>query len=486
LIKPHELKPIYRLGESALKRLALNLRLALPLLTVLLAGICLATPPGVTPSDLSSDQSTSGNGTGFVEGVARSSYLLGDMGGIRPLLSKYGVSLNITETSEGLGNITGGAKRGFEYDGLTQMVLQVDTQRAFGLHGGTFNVSGLQLHGRNLSTDNLYTLQTASGIESDRSTRLWELWYQQKFLDEDRLDIKVGQQSLDQEFMVSQNALVFVNTMFGWPMVPSADLPGGGPAYPLSAPGVRVRAHPTDSLTVLVGAFNGSPVNNMTGDPQQRNQSGLTFPVDGGLLAVAEVQYQYPSLGTMVYADDSSAMSGTYRLGVWYDTESFADQRFSNVTHRGDMGIYAVVDEMLWHSEEDPDHALSVFCRAMGTPQSDRNLIDFSLNVGTTLHDPIPHRDDDTLGIGLGYAHVSGSAADADRDTRATIGAFYPIRTDETFVEVTYQYQLFPWCQIQPDFQYVFNPGAGILNPNAPTQRIGDEAVLGVRFNIIF
>ena len=81
--------------------------------------------------------------------------------------------------------------------------------RAFGWYGGTFNVSALQIHGRNLSADNLLTLQTASGIEADRATRLWELWYQQKFLEEDRLDIKIGQQSLDQEFMVSQNALLF-------------------------------------------------------------------------------------------------------------------------------------------------------------------------------------------------------------------------------------------------------------------------------------
>jgi hypothetical protein len=72
---------------------------------------------------------------------------------------------------------------------------------------------------------------------------MWELWYQQKFLDEDRLDVKIGQQSLDQEFMVSQNAIYFINTMFGWPMVPSADLPGGGPAYPLSALGARAMAH---------------------------------------------------------------------------------------------------------------------------------------------------------------------------------------------------------------------------------------------------
>src|SRR6202041_2952921 len=110
---------------------------------------------------------------------------------------------------------------------------------------------GLQLHGRNLSADNLYSLQTASGIEGDRATRLWELWYQQKFLDQDRLDVKIGQQSLDQEFMTSQNANLFVNTMFGWPMLPSADLPGGGPAYPLSGLGVRVRGKPTDYLTIM-------------------------------------------------------------------------------------------------------------------------------------------------------------------------------------------------------------------------------------------
>ena len=60
---------------------------------------------------------------------------------------------------------------------------------------------------------------------------------------DDKFDVKIGQQSLDQEFMVSQNASYFINTMFGWPMLPSADLPGGGPAYPLSALGVRGRLH---------------------------------------------------------------------------------------------------------------------------------------------------------------------------------------------------------------------------------------------------
>jgi porin len=281
-------------------------------------------PPPTTQSESNPDT------TNFLSGVARSQFLLGDIGGLRTFLSKYGISLNINETSEVLGNVTGGAHEGFEYDGLTQMDLQLDTQRAFGLHGGTFNISGLQIHGRSLSSDNLLTLQTASGIEADRATRLWELWYQQKFLEEDRLDVKIGQQSLDQEFMVSQNALLFVNTMFGWPMVPSADLPGGGPAYPLSALGVRFRAHPTDSITVLGGVFNGSPVSNNSGDSQVQNPSGTSFPLDGGVLAIAEIQFAYPALGSMVYADEDQPLAGTYRLGVWYDSENFDDQRADN------------------------------------------------------------------------------------------------------------------------------------------------------------
>ena len=50
-----------------------------------------------------------------------------------------------------LGNVTGGARRGADYDGLTQAILQMDTQRAFGWYGGLFNISALQIHGRNLS-----------------------------------------------------------------------------------------------------------------------------------------------------------------------------------------------------------------------------------------------------------------------------------------------------------------------------------------------
>lgn len=449
-------------------------------------------PAPAAPTTAPGEPGAAAGPFGFLTGIGRSDYLLGDMWGLRPWLSRYGMSFTLQETSEVLGNVTGGLRQGFRYDGLTQAGLQLDTQRAFGWYGGTFNASALQIHGRNLSSDNLGSLQTASGIEADRATRLWELWYDQKFL-EGRLDAKIGQQSLDQEFMVSQNALLFVNTMFGWPMVPSADLPGGGPAYPLSAPGFRLRARLNDALTVLAGVFSGSPLStDVPGDPQQQNPSGTSFPWNG-TLAIAELQYTYPNLGTMLYANQTGPLARTYKLGVWYDTKSFADQAIDNTglsladpattgipqMHRGNWAIYAVVDQAVWVDPQEPDRSVNVFFRPMGTPLGDRNLIDFSLNAGLTFHEPFLHRDDDTVGVGVGYAHVSGGAAALDR------ASGFPVRSGETFIEVTYQYQATPWWQLQPDLQYVFNPGAGYAVGTAG-ERVGDEAVLGLRTTIVF
>ena len=184
--------------------------------------------------------------------------LLGDMFGLRSVAADHGISIGLSETSEVLGNVTGGIHQGADYDGITLMSVGVDTGKAFGLAGGTFNVSAFQIHGRNLSTDNLLDLQTASGIEAERSTRLWELWYQQTFLG-GNADIKIGQQSLDQEFLGSLYAATFINTAAGWPILPSFDQYAGGPAYPLSSLGIRLRWRPTGALTVLGGVFDDNP-----------------------------------------------------------------------------------------------------------------------------------------------------------------------------------------------------------------------------------
>lgn len=421
-------------------------------------------------------------------GLWERSNLFGDMGGLRPWLGQYGVTFGLQETSEYMGNLSGGTQRGGAYQGLTEFSLGMDTQKAFGLPGGIFNVSGFQIHGTSLSTRNLQTLQSASGIEADASTRLWELWYQQT-MPGGKVDVKAGQQSLDQEFMISQYANVFMNATFGWSALPSVDLPAGGPAYPLSSLGVRVRATPTDAITVLGGVFDGNPAPG-EGDPQKLNASGTNFNLGNGTLVIGEIQYainQPPANNSDTKSND---LPGTYKLGFWYNSNRFADPATGMtgvggpVTHRGNYSIYAVADQMVWRPAADSPQSVGVFARVMGAP-GDRNLVDLGINAGVTLKAPFKGRDNDVAGLAVGYAHIGSHAQDyASAQAVSTPG--YPSRSAETVLEATYQYQVAPWWQWQADFQYFFRPAGGIPDPQNPSRRIGDEAVLGVRTTIQF
>jgi porin len=154
------------------------------------------------------------------------------------------------------------------------------------------------------------------------------------------------------------------------------------------------------------------------------------------------------------------------------------------LAHHGNYSIYGVVDQQVWGTPWGG--TLNFFTRAMGTPQGNRNPIVFSLNAGFTLHEPFASRPDDTAGVAMEYARVSGSQAALDQQTAFFTNSFVPIPSGETVIELTYQYQLTPAVQLQPDFQYVFNPGGGIANPNTPNQTIQNEAVLGFRVNVTF
>ncbi len=428
--------------------------------------------------------------------------LLGDMYGLRSALGNYGISLGLQETSEVFGNATGGQHRGVTYDGLLQMSLGLDTDRAFGWQGGTFNISAFQIHGRNLAADNLLNLQTNSGIEANRATRLWEVWYQQALLN-GKLDVKIGQQSLDQEFIGSQYSGLFINTMMGWPLIPSVDLYAGGPAYPLASLGVRLRAQPMDNMTILAGVFDDNPPGGPFYDDSQTRgaaQSGTKFNLNTGALIFGEVQYSInqPALGELDRGNSPKGLPGVYKLGAWFDTGRFPDQRRDNTGlsladpnstgiprfRKNDYSIYGVFDQMIWRPDRDEPQSVGIFARLMGAP-GDRNLVSFSANGGIELKAPFKGRDDDTVGLGFGVAKLSPSAIKLDQDQNG-FGSVTPIRSSETFVELTYQYAVAPWWQVQPDFQYVWTPGGGITNPLVPQKRIGNEAIFGVRTSVVF
>jgi porin len=427
------------------------------------------------------------------------SNLLGDLGGVRTSLSDHGLTLGIQDINEAFGNVSGGTRQGASYDGVTLFGVGLDTQKARLWDGGQFNIDAFDIRGRNISTDNLLNLQTASGFLASDTVRLWEIWYQQTFLG-GRMNLKLGQQSLDQEFTTSQYGALFINTAMGWAVLPSVDLYAGGPAYPLSSLGVRLRAQPTDNVTALIGVFNDNPPGGpFNADSQLLGTTrwGGNFSLRTGALIIGEVQY---ALNTPDKdGKTSNGLPGTYKLGSWFDTGPFPDQLFDNTglslanpasdgiprMDRNNFSIYAVADQMVWHPAVDSPRSLGAFVRLMGSP-GDRNLVNFSADGGIELKAPFEGRDNDTVGLGFGIAKISASAAALASDTAFFSGVPVPARTVETFVELTYQIQVTGWWQMQPDFQYVFRPSGGIVNPANPPQRVGDEAIFGLRSTVTF
>lgn len=458
-----------------------------------------ASADGSTPSTASTapaDAAKSPQADAAPTGLWDRAALFGDMGGMRTLLGNHGVAFSLQETSELFGNFSGGTKRGLAYDGATQAGLSVDMDKAVGLKGGQFFIDALQIHGHGITASHLSTLQSVSGVEAEPTTRLWELWYQQSF--GDAFDVKIGQQSLDQEFIVSQYANTFLNATFGWPVLAAADLPAGGPAYPLSSLGIRARYKVSDAVTVLGGVFDGNPAPGI-GDAQKLNGSGTRFNLHNGAMFIGEVQYAIGQAPAGGMPQPSSVLPGTYKLGFWYDNTRFADQRegtdglsladpASNGQPRmrhGNFSVYAVADQMIWRPSPDSPRSVGVFARVMGAP-GDRNTVDFSANAGVVLKSPFAGRDNDSVGLALGYADVGSHASAFDRDMASGTTPGYPVRTAETVVEATYQYQVAPWWLVQADFQYFLRPGGGAPNPSAGGARIGNEAVGGVRAVLTF
>ena len=229
-------------------------------------------------------------------------------------------------------------------------------------------------------------------------------------------------------------------------------------------------------------------------------KSGTAFNLSTGALVFAELQYavNQPSEGDLE-TSDAGGLPGTYKLGGWFDSASFPDQDLDTAGSsladpnstgtarqlRHNFSLYAVADQMVWRPDPKSPRSVGVFTRIMGAPD-DRNLISFGLNVGLVLKDPLPGRDSDTFGFVYGYAKISDNAILLDRQLQAVSSSYAPVRSGESFMELTYQYQVAPWWQVQPDFQYVFMPAGGVVDPDAAGQRVGNEAIFGVRTNITF
>jgi porin len=96
-------------------------------------------------------------------------------------------------------------------------------------------------------------------------------------------------------------------------------------------------------------------------------------------------------------------------------------------------------------------------------------------------------RPDDSFGLAASFSELSPGLRELDRE-RAFFGkTALPLRNYELVVELTYQAPIVAGWTIQPDFQYIFHPGGGVIDLINPlVGRIPDAAVFALRTAISF
>lgn len=419
----------------------------------------------------------------------------GDIGGVRRRLAAQGVTYGLNYIGEAQGNVTGGVRKRTVYVGRLEAFLDLDLERIGGWRGFTAHANAYQIHGDGLSTNYILNLMPASYIEAHPTTRLFELWGEQKLFD-DMLAIRFGQLAADTEFFTSGFAGQFINGTFGWPAIHAANLPSGGPAYPLATPGVRVQVNPTKSLSLLAAVFNGDPAGRCDegDDPQECNRYGVDFRLSDSPFVISELQYRYNQ------DKGAAGLAGTIKIGGWHHFGNFDDIRFGTdgvlladtagsngfpIRHRGNSGIYGVIDQQLWRpSSGEPDKGIGIFGRVSLSPDNDRNLVSTYVDGGLVFAGLIPGRPDDAFSFGAAYARISKAAREFSLDEIA-FGAVQPARDYEALLEANYQFKITSGWTVDADFQYIWHPGGNVPDPvRNDGSAIKEAAVLALHTQI--
>jgi len=414
--------------------------------------------------------------------------LLDDFHQERQKLKDMGITFSLHERSEVWADVSGGGHQGLSYNGLTIAKLNLDLNALFGWTGGELFTSAFDVHGHGPTRSLVGNQQLVSNIEATPSIKLYDLWLDQTLFD-NKLTIRAGQEGANDEMMVTAYGGLFINSSFGFPGMPASDLPSGGPNYPLATPFARALYSATDTLTIVGAVYTDDPAPPGGGDPQARDRNGTAFRLNDHTLGFGELWYSPDP-------NASANLPTTYKIGAWYATSQFADQRLDTtggllanpagsgtpLNHTGDWAFYGIVDQKVWQHPDSKDRGIGVFLQIMGGP-SDRNLSNVFVEGGMNWFGPFKHRADDVFGLAVAYLGISPAAREYSSNLVAFGRATSSYASNETVIEATYQAPITDWLTLQPDLQYVINPNAGIPN-NFGNVPLSNAFVIGLRATI--
>ncbi len=362
-----------------------------------------------------------------------------------------------TKAHGGLSN-----RRATNYRSNLDVVSTIDTERMGWWDGGRLFVYGQNLAGKPISVSDVGDTQLFSNLDSTISaterpqfTTIAEYWYEHFALD-NRLRMKVGKQDSNVDFALTDLGGEFVNSSFGFaPMIPL-------PTFPSQALGVASFASLTEATTLGVGVYDGT----LPSGPQ-----GVRWGFDtlghNGAISLYQMQWM-PQFGR------NGQLPHTTRVGMWHHSDPNVWTEYTTDpnprTFVQNYGFFYSTDQMIYKEEygTDDTQGLGVFCQFAWAP-GNRNFIEEYYGGGLVYRGLLPNRDHDVVGVAFADILFSSPYRQVNAANGTNIGKF------ENAIEVFYKYVASPYFSLQPDMQYIVQPGG----------RYKDALLPGLRFEIV-
>jgi len=384
--------------------------------------------------------------------LADDTHLLSNLSEPRQRMEEQGFAIEAVLTTDIMYNIDGGIERDGTLLGNLDIAFEIDTEKAGLWKNGTFLIYGLgNFNSGKLLTEIAGDFQATSNIEADEAFKLYEAWYEHRF--SDHASLLFGLHDYNSEFDVVEYGGLFLQSSFGI----SPDISQNGPSiFPVAALGTRLKVWPTENTYIMAALYDGVP-----GDPGNSTRTSIRLGHDDGLFGALEIGHTVGDPGSLEYHK--------YAMGVWTLTAEV--ENFAGNIQDENSGIYFIGEKTLF--EEDAGRgSLGAFVQ-LGFTHADRNQVDSYWGAGLNYTGLFASRPEDVAGLAVASARNGSNFMDYARDVDGQA-----VDHTETTIELTYQARIQPWLAIQPDLQYVINPGMD--------RRLDNALVVGARIEVVF
>jgi porin len=351
------------------------------------------------------------------------------------------------------GLLSGGAQPGkWSWNSALIIGANLDADKLLNWKGASFGVQFLQFNGQNTNgqAGSVQGYNSLPGSKPLNRSELYQLWYRQTLFD-DKIIFRIGKMLPTYDFnnvarpVPTQDQTLEIPAVTGLlytPVFVNPTLLGAIGGYYNSVSGLTVTVAPTRNSYLNYGLYDGNVALGV--------QTGLTGPhFNGYYFNIFEAGLDWVA---------AERYPGEFGAGLWYQTGVLHGP--PGVSQNGTGGFYLFGGQRIWGcSTVSPAHDGKNALPAGEGPQkaSISTFVQFGLNnsetlpvkeyfgLGFTGFGLVPHRPDDSLGIGMAWSWLNPNLF---------------VRSNELMFQGYYQAHLYAGTFFQPALSYIPNPGA--------------------------